>query len=325
MTNGAPIGTADTHAASRDGDRAPVLVFGATGQIGWELVRALAPLSPVVAAGRMQADFTDLESLAAYVQRVAPSLVVNAAAFTNVAAAEREPAVAARVNTDAPRALAIACARRNVPFVHYSTDYVFDGTSSVPYAEDAQTAPLGVYGRTKRDGEEAIRAVGGAHLVLRTSWVYGVRGQNFMRTILRLAHTQPTLRVVADQRGAPTWSRAVAESTAVMLAQLRDPHGGGYRLEAARAGVYHIAAGGETTWYDFARAILAADPARATQRCGRVDPVTAAEYGGAVTRPAYSVLATGRALAEFGIRLPRWDAQFALVADELAHAATPSW
>lgn len=280
-------------------------------------MRALAPLGPIVAAGRAQADFTDLDALGAYVHRVAPRAVVNAAAYTNVDGAEQEPALAARVNAEAPRALAVACARLGVPLVHYSTDYVFDGTATAPYAEDAPTTPLGVYGRTKCDGEAAVRAVGGPHLVLRTSWVYGARGRNFLRTILRLAHTRSTLRVVADQRGAPTWSRAVAEATALILARLSDPDGR-LALDAARSGVYHLTAAGETTWYEFAGAILAADPERARQRCHVVEPITSVAYGAPVPRPAYSVLASGRALRTFGVQLPDWATQFALVAAELA-------
>ena len=213
-----PAGGTDTP----DGPpRPPILVFGATGQIGWELVRALAPLGPVVAADRARVDLTDLGALADCVRHVAPRAVVNAAAYTDVDRAEREPALARRVNADAPGALAAASARLGVPFVHYSSDYVFDGTATSPYAEDAPTAPLGVYGRSKREGELAVAGVGGPHLIVRTSWVYGARGRNFLRTILRLAHTRPELRVVSDQRGAPTWSRAVAGGDRVHAREAR--------------------------------------------------------------------------------------------------------
>ncbi|HEY0779811.1 MAG TPA: dTDP-4-dehydrorhamnose reductase [Gemmatirosa sp.] len=297
--------------------RSPILVFGATGQLGWELVRALTPLGPIVAAHRARVDFTDLGALTDCVRHVAPRAVVNAAAYTDVDGAEREPALARRVNADAPRALAAASAELGVPFVHYSTDYVFDGTATSPYAEDAATAPLGVYGRTKRDGELAVADVGGPHLIVRTSWVYGVRGRNFLRAMLRLAHTRAELRVVADQRGAPTWSRALAGATACILAQLADVDGA-LTLDAARSGVYHITADGETTWFEFARAILAADPDHGVQMCRSVEPVTTAAYGAAVARPAYSVLACERARRTFAVRLPDWRVQLALVMDELA-------
>jgi len=320
VIRGRTEGRARTEMRTPPRERAPVVVLGAAGQIGWELVRALAPLAPIVAATRADADLTDPDAVCDFVRRTAPRAVVNAAAYTNVDAAERDPALAARVNAEAPAALAVACARMDVPLVHYSTDYVFDGTAVVPYPEDAPMAPLGVYGRTKRDGEAAVRAAGGPHLVLRTSWVYGARGRNFLRTMLGLAHARPTLRVVADQRGAPTWSRAVAEATALMLAQLRTPNGR-FALDAARSGVYHVVAGGETTWYDFARAILASDPARATQRCERVEPLTTAEYGAPAPRPAYSILATDRARDTFGIELPEWSVQLTLVMAELAERA----
>ncbi len=301
--------------------RPPIVVVGAGGQVGWELVRAFAPLGPVMALDRARLDLTDLDAVSACIRQIAPRAVVNAAAYTDVDGAEREPALARRINAEAPGALAAATAALGVPLVHYSTDYVFDGTAVTPYRENSPTAPLGVYGRTKVDGETAIAAADGPHLIIRTSWVYGARGRNFLRTMLRLAHTRPALRVVADQRGAPTWSRAIAEATACMLARLAQPDGR-FVLDGDRAGVYHVTAAGETTWHEFARAILAADPARDAQSCRELEPVTSAEYGSPVARPAYSVLACDRAREVFGVQLPTWDEQLALVMAEVAERAS---
>jgi dTDP-4-dehydrorhamnose reductase len=206
--------------------------------------------------------------------------------------------------------LAEEAARAGVPLVHFSTDYVFDGSKASPYTEDDPTAPLGVYGRTKREGEEAVAAAGGAHLVLRTSWVYGTRGHNFLRTMLRLAHEREELRVVADQVGAPTWSRMLAEATAAIVAPLRA--GGGWEIPDGQSGTYHLAARGETSWHGFAEAILALDPDRAGQRARRVVPIATEEYPAPAPRPRYSVLDSGRAGRAFGVALPEWREQLRL-------------
>ena len=290
--------------------RPRILLTGGTGQVGWELARALAPVAEVVAPPRSALDLADPDSIRRGFRDAAPALVVNAGAHTAVDRAEEEPELARALNAVAPGILAEEAARAGVPLVHFSTDYVFDGSKGAPYTEDDPAAPLGVYGRTKREGEEAVAAAGGAHLVLRTSWVYGMRGHNFLRTMLRLAHERDELRVVADQVGAPTWSRMLAEATAAILAPFRA--GCGWEIQEAAGGIYHLAAAGETSWHGFAEAILAADPARERQRARRVVPIATAEYPTPAPRPRYSVLDSGRAARELRVALPHWREQLRL-------------
>ncbi|MDB4951350.1 MAG: rfbD, partial [Gemmatimonadetes bacterium] len=248
-------------------------------------------------------------TLAAAVRALAPRLVVNAGAYTAVDAAESDAETARRVNVEAPGVLAAEAARLDAPIVHFSTDFVFDGARGEPYAEGDETAPLGVYGRTKRDGERAVAEAGGAHLVLRTSWVYGMRGRNFLLTVLRLAAERGEVRVVDDQRGAPTWSRMAAEGTAAVLARCAVP--GGFALPEGRGGVYHLSAAGETTWCGFARRLLALSPDPAA-RAAQVVPIATAEYPTPARRPGYSVLSGRRLRAHFGVALPPWEEQLAL-------------
>ncbi|HEX8363213.1 MAG TPA: dTDP-4-dehydrorhamnose reductase [Longimicrobium sp.] len=290
--------------------RPRILLTGGTGQVGWELARALAPMGEVLAPGRAALDLADPAAIRRAFRDAAPALVVNAGAHTAVDRAESEPELAHALNATAPGVLAGEAARTGVPMVHFSTDYVFDGSKGAPYGEDDPTRPLGVYGATKRQGEEAVGAAGGMHLVLRTSWVYGTRGHNFMLTILRMARERDELRVVSDQVGAPTWSRMLAEATAAILAPFRA--GAGWAIPPEKCGVYHLAARGETSWHGFAEAILAADPARAEQRCRRVVAISSEEYPTPAPRPRYSVLATERAETAFGVELPHWREQLGL-------------
>ena len=286
-----------------------ILLTGGSGQVGWELRRSLAPLGRVVAPTRAELDLTEPGRIVEAFRDVAPAAVVNCAAYTDVEGAERDPAAAHRLNAEVPAALAAAAASSGALMVHLSTDYVFDGSKKMPYAESDPGSPLSEYGRSKLEGERAVAAAGGPHVVVRTSWVYGLRGRNFLRTILGLAAEREELRVVDDQVGAPTWSRMLAEGLAGMLATLvRD---GGFADPGARRGVYHLAAAGETSWHGFAQAILEAG-AGAGGRIPRLVPVSTAEYGSGVRRPAYSVLECGRALKEFGVRLPGWREQLGL-------------
>jgi dTDP-4-dehydrorhamnose reductase len=215
------------------------------------------------------------------------------------------------VNVHAPEVLAGEAARGRALMVHFSTDYVFDGRMGIPYAEGDVPTPLNAYGRSKLEGEEAVAAAGGAHLVFRTSWVYGLRGRNFLRTIQRLAGERDVLRVVDDQVGAPTWSRMIADAVAVVLGRLA-ALGRGFAGEGGPWGTYHLSAGGETTWHGFAEAILSSLPGLAAP-APRIVPVSTAEYGAAAVRPRYSVLDCRRAAATFGVRLPDWREQLALV------------
>jgi dTDP-4-dehydrorhamnose reductase len=297
-----------------------VLVFGGNGQVGRELLRALAPLGPVVATTRSGtlhdgsacevADFDQPGSLPALLDRVRPAMVVNAAAYTAVDRAEQEPEAAFRANAEAPGVIARWCAAHGVPLVHYSTDYVFDGRGSTPYREDAPTAPLGVYGSSKRDGEDAVRAAGGRHLIFRTAWVYAAHGGNFLRTMLRLGAEREQLRVVADQVGTPTPAALIADVTAQALR-----HPGGL------SGTWHLTASGQTSWHGFAEAIFAeALAAGVLAKAPVVDAIPSSEYQTPARRPAWSVLDNSRLQQDFGIALPAWQEGLKRVMAEVAAA-----
>ena len=278
--------------------RSTILLTGARGQLGAALAVALVPHGEVVATDRSTLDLADASAVADAVRRVRPALIVNAGAYTNVDQAEREPGIADAVNGVAPGVLAEEARALGAVLIHYSTDYVFDGASRVPYVEDDPVAPLSAYGRSKVAGERAIRESGATALILRTSWVYGLSGRNFLLTMRRLASERPEIRVVDDQAGTPNWSRELARATARIVAN-------GLPWLAGRAGVYHLSARGSTTWYGFARAILADRPAV------RVVPITTAEYPTPARRPAWGVLSTGRFERTFGFALPEWQATLA--------------
>ena len=283
-----------------------ILLFGADGQVGWELQRALAPLGEVIvsspfAGDANRADFTRPESLEALVRRIDPEIIVNAAAHTAVDRCESEPELARAINAGSPAALARVAQASNATLVHYSTDYVFDGSGSTPWKEDSPTGPLSVYGRTKLEGEDAIRASDCRHLVLRTSWVYAARGGNFMRTMLKLAAERDALNVVADQIGAPTGAELLADTTALMLRSLE--------ARPELAGTYHVVAGGECSWHDYAK--LAIEFARTRGHAIRVapeavKPIESSAYPTPARRPTNSRLDTTRVQRAFGLRLPPW-------------------
>ena len=277
-----------------------LLVIGCRGQVGWELMRTLQPLGRVTGVDFPEVDLTRPESLRPCLDAVRPQAVLNAAAYTAVDRAESEPEAARRLNALAPGLLAAEARRRGAWLVHFSTDYVFDGSARTPYTEEAPANPLSTYGRTKAEGDAAVQQAGGRHLIFRLCWVYGGRGQNFLRTMLRLATTRDELRVVNDQHGCPTWSRLIAEATAQALARaLRTPD------PDALTGVYHLACAGVATWYDFARAIWESVPA-AARRAARLTPLTTADYPTPARRPAWSVLDCGKLERVFGLRLPDW-------------------
>lgn len=287
-----------------------ILLTGVTGQVGWELRRTLAPLGDVVAADRTLLDLTQPDAIRAAVRRVQPGLIVNPAAYTAVDQAETDAALAHAINATAPGILAEAAAAAGIPLVHFSTDYVFDGEKSAAYVETDAPNPQNVYGASKLAGEAAVQAAGCEHLILRTSWVYGLRGRNFLRTIARLARERSVLSVVADQYGAPTWSRLIAEATALVLARwLIDPARG------AKSGVYHLSAAGRTSWHGFAAAILA-HLAQRGQTVARLEAIPTSAYPTAAKRPANSVLSNARLAATFGIALPDWQSALALCLDE---------
>lgn len=274
-----------------------ILLTGSNGQVGYELERSLQGLGEVIALDRSGMDLSDLDQVRDVIRRIQPGLIVNPAAYTAVDKAESEPALAHRVNAEAPGLMAQEAARLGAAMVHYSTDYVFDGTSAAPRVETDATGPINVYGASKLAGEQAIAAAGIPHLILRTSWVYGMRGKNFLLTMLRLGRERDELRVVADQHGAPTWSRSIADSTALILAQAG---AGGADWWQRHAGTYHLSSQGQTTWYEFTAAILA----EAGIDC-RLQPITTAEYPLPAARPQYSVLSSDKLMAEL-CQLPHW-------------------
>lgn len=286
-------------------ERLRILLLGGTGQIGGALKGTLANFADVIAPDRAKLDCAHIDRVERFVLDCAPSCVVNAAAYTRVDDAERERDQAELLNAVLPASLAASCERIGAGLVHYSTDYVFAGDGHRPYREDDATAPINWYGATKRAGEEAVLRATDRAVILRASWIYGKTGSNFFRTILRLARERTEVRVVDDQRGAPTWSHAVAEGTASVISQL------GQRGDAWRAahGVYHMAAGGETTWYHFASRLLELDPKRSEHVVERITPIPSALHPTPARRPAYSVLDCTRLAERLGVRLASWERQ----------------
>jgi dTDP-4-dehydrorhamnose reductase len=282
-----------------------ILLLGANGQVGHELMRSLRPLGDIVATTRSGglngedceiADFDQPDSLPALVERISPDIVLNSAAYTAVDRAESEPEAAFLANAEAPRKLAEACAERDALLVHYSTDYVFDGQGTRPYREDDPPAPLGVYGASKLAGENAIEASGCRRFVFRTAWVYGNHGANFMRTMLRLGADREELRVVADQFGTPTPAALIADVTARIIASSSQTYG-----------TYHLTAEGQASWHAFAAEIFATAQRRGLlTRVPRIVPITTAEYPTPARRPAYSCLDTSALQDTFDIALPDW-------------------
>lgn len=278
-----------------------ILLLGKGGQVGWELQRALAPLGHITAHDVDTADFTQPDQVAAIVRAVQPQVIVNAAAHTAVDKAESEPDVARLINAATPGAIAKEAAQLNALLVHYSTDYVFDGSGHAPRDENAPTAPLSVYGQTKLEGEQQIIASGCRHLILRTSWVYAARGGNFAKTMLRLAAERDQLKVINDQIGSPTGADLLADVTAHAV---RAAHG-----NPALAGLYHLVADGETSWYDYARYVI--EWARKHGQAVRVQPeeiipVPTTEYPTPAKRPLNSRLTTNKLKQAFGLQLPHW-------------------
>ncbi len=275
--------------------RPTILVTGTGGQVGYELARLLPVHGEVAALDRSQLDLADVDAIRATIRAIRPRLIVNAAAYTAVDQAEREPELAEAINACAPGVLAEEAKRLGALLIHYSTDYVFDGAASTPYGEDAPTNPLNVYGRSKLHGEQAIAAAGGMSITLRTSWVYGLRGRNFLLTIRRLAAERDELSIVADQFGVPNWARTLAEATATLV-------GRGLPDLAECRGLYHLSGTGTASWFEFARAIVG--PVGRP----RLVPITTAEYPTAARRPAYAVLEASRFERTFGFGLPEWHA-----------------
>jgi len=282
-----------------------ILLTGVNGQVGWELQRTLAPLGEVIAADRSVLDLADTAGIRRRVAAIAPDLIVNPAAYTAVDKAESEPELAHAINADAPGELA-AC---GIPLVHFSTDYVFDGRKAGAYTEDDTPNPLGVYGASKLAGEQAVVRAGIPHLILRTSWVYGLRGRNFLLTMQRLARERESLSVVDDQFGAPTWSRLIAEATALTIARWLERTD-----QTATSGLYHLSCDGRTSWHGFTAAILA-HLAQTDTKLAKLSAIPTSGYPTPAARPANSQLDCGKLAATFGVRLPDWENALGLCLD----------
>lgn len=286
-----------------------ILLIGREGQLAFELRRTLACLGEVIALDRrsqpLAVDVADPYSLRAAVREVRPDLIVNAAAYTAVDKAEEEQGLAWAINAHGPGVLAEQAKAIGAGLIHYSTDYVFSGDGTCPYHEDDVTGPQNVYGCSKLEGETAVAQVGAPHIILRTAWVYGARGRNFLLTMLRLLREREVVRVVDDQIGSPTWSRLLAEATALLIAQARV---GDRFVPGNRQGVYHLTCSGQTSWYGFAHAIR--EQAIATgllsSDCAKLEPISSHEYPTPAHRPVYSVLNNGKLATHYGLRLPGW-------------------
>lgn len=286
-----------------------ILILGAGGQVGSELQRSFADAGEVIAWDRKAADLSQPEELRAMIRRLGPAVILNAAAYTAVDRAESEPELAMTINGDAPRVLAEEAVKLRALLVHYSTDYVFDGSKKSPWVETDKTGPMNTYGRTKLAGESAIQEVGGKCLILRTSWVYGPHGHNFLRTMLWLGGERDQLKIVDDQFGAPTSSSAIADATrAVVDKAMTNEH---------EFGVYHMTCGGETTWCRFAQEIFTQHQRQNGEKVPQVIPILSSEYPTPAARPANSVLSNEKLKTVFGLALPDWQSALVEVIGQL--------
>lgn len=286
-----------------------ILITGKDGQVGWELRRTVAALGNVVALDRHQIDLSRPEMAADVVRRLKPNVIINAAAHTAVDKAESEEALAYQINAASPAAMAEEARKLGALFVHYSTDYVFNGRASGPYTEGAAVAPVSAYGRSKEAGEALVRQTGARHLILRTAWVYGTRGKNFMLTMLRLAKERDRLRVVGDQVGSPTWSRLIAETTAALVVKT---------LDEPVADTLNLTSGGQTSWHGFASAIIESGARHGLCPLIPVDPIASSEYPTPAHRPAYSVLCPDKLRNQYRLEMPHWTDTLELALADLA-------
>jgi dTDP-4-dehydrorhamnose reductase len=297
-----------------------ILLTGRNGQTGRELEHVLGETAELKALGREELDLAEPEGIRAAIRAFKPHVVLNAAAYTAVDKAEDEESLAHKINADAPAAMAEEAKKIGAALVHYSTDYVFDGAKNQPYTEEDVTNPLSAYGRSKLAGEKAIEQIGGRYVIFRTEWVYATRGRNFLLTVLRQASERKELRIVCDQIGAPTWNRAIAESTAKII--LDEWRRTGSELFAERTGIFHMTAAGQISRHDFAGAIIerarhcegdAGWLGRAIRehplKVQRILPIATKDYPTAARRPAYSVLSNARLEATFGVKLADWRIQ----------------
>jgi dTDP-4-dehydrorhamnose reductase len=290
-----------------------ILLLGRTGQLGWELERTLAPLGEIYALGPEELNLTELDDLTYQIHEVRPQVIVNASAYTAVDRAEEQVDLAMRLNAQAPAVMAEAARALNAVLIHFSTDYVFDGEKDSAYTEDDATNPLNVYGQSKLNGEQAIVEAGCAYLILRTSWVYSLRGDSFVSKTLAWARQQETLRIVSDQVGSPTWARMLAEITAAVLAQsLPAPQG----YFSTRSGIYHLGGSGGVSRLDFAREILRLDSRSDEQKVRNLEAASTADFPTPAKRPLRTSLDCSRFEATFGLHLPNWEESLRLAMSE---------
>lgn len=280
-----------------------ILLIGKNGQLGWELQRTLMTLGDVTTLDYPEIDLGKPESLREVIRRLSPQLIVNAAAYTNVDKAESEPELARMINAIAPGVMAEEAKRLNAALIHYSTDYVFDGTKGSPYVETDTPNPINVYGATKLEGEQLVQAAGGAYLIFRTSWVYSLRQGGFVTKVLHWARRQKALRIVDDQIGSPTWSRMLAEATAQVIAQGRDEP---VEYIKEKAGLYHLAGAGSCSRFEWAKAILELDPHKEEQIVKELLPAKSNEFPTPAVRPTNTSLLCTRMNKRFYIELPDW-------------------
>ena len=286
-----------------------IVLFGRSGQLGWEFERSLAVLGEVIALDRKELDISDLQAVQKALRETKPDLIVNASAYTDVDRAEQEPELAMNVNALAPGVMAEVSRTLGAVLIHFSTDYVFDGRGNTPYTENALTSPLNVYGKSKLMGEENIGQAGDAYLILRTSWVYSLRGNSFVNKVLGWARKNRTLKIVDDQVSSPTWARMLAEITSLLIAQNRvNLHD---RIHE-QCGIYHLAGKGYTSRYEWAKQILANDPQRAEQTVQVIEPGRSEDFPTPATRPLFSALDCTHFEKTFGLQLPSWSSTLKL-------------
>ena len=286
-----------------------IVLFGKNGQLGWEFQRILPILGQVIALGRNEVDVSDFHEIQKSLDELKPDLIINTSAYTDVDQAEKESELAMKINAIAPGVMAEAAHKIGAVFIHYSTDYVFDGTSDVPYTELDRTNPLNVYGQSKLMGEENIKQAGDAYLILRTSWVYSLRGNSFVNKVLGWARKNEVLKVVSDQIGSPTWARMLAGLTSLMIAQNNSNL---LEIIRDRRGVYHMAGSGYTSRYEWAKHILANDPNLSEQVVQSLESALSKDFPTPATRPLFSALNCTRFEETFGLQLPAWDSALEL-------------
>jgi dTDP-4-dehydrorhamnose reductase len=280
-----------------------IILLGKYGQLGWELQRTLAALGDVVAVDFPEIDLSEPGPVLSMITDLLPDLVINATAYTDVEKAEEQIDLANRINGIAPGLIAQACRKCESAFIHYSTDYVFDGEKGSPYSESDKPGPINVYGKSKLVGENLVAEAGGAYLILRTSWVYSLRKGGFVNKVLEWSKQQPVMRIVDDQTGSPTWARMLAEITSLMIAGLKDNP---YRSLEACAGIYHLAGDGCASRYEWAQAILEFNPDQKGRLTERIDPAKSNEFPTAASRPSFSGLDCSHFYTTFNLRLPPW-------------------